>query len=130
MKFYFLDAGGAGLAYFFVGLLIGFMILCILAEAGVMIAMKYNRSFKKTFLDALLVNIASLVIGFILIEYAGSFFNSYEAPVLLILYAVTVLVEFGLLYLLNKKHPLRSTFIVSLVMNIPTYIILYLIGNN
>ena len=130
MNLYLLDAGGAGLAYLFIGVFIVFMILCVLIEAGIMLAMKYNRVFKKTFRDSLLVNLASVAFGFILIRYVSSFFGSYEPVNMLVLYAISVAVEFGVLYLLNKTHPPGKTFLVSAVMNIPSYILLYLNGNN
>jgi len=47
---------------------------------------------------------------------------------LVILYAVTVMVESGLLYLLNRKHPVGKTLGVCLVMNLVTYILLFFIS--
>lgn len=47
--FYLLDAGGAGLYYFFFALFVAFVLFAILAEAVVMILMKYNVKFKQAF---------------------------------------------------------------------------------
>jgi hypothetical protein len=129
MNFYFLDAGGAGLAYFILGIFIGFMILCILIEAVVMLVMKYNERFKKTLLDSLLVNLASVAVGFVLTESNFGLFSRYNLGNMVILYAITVVVEAGILYLLNKNKPFSNTVLTSVIMNIPSYVALYFIGN-
>jgi hypothetical protein len=125
MNLYFLDAGGAGLIYLVLGMIVLFMFLAILFEAIVMIVMKYNTRFGKTILDSLIVNIASLAVGFILMEYGNEFFSGYTVGSYFALYAVTVLVEAGVLYLLNKQKPIGKTFLVSVVMNIGSYLILF-----
>ena len=127
MNVYFLDAGGAGLYFLVIGLFILFMVLAILLEAAIMIWMKYNTSFKKTFLDSLIINIASLAAGFVLLNYFDTL-GYYTLPALAILYGVTVIIETTILQLLNKKHKFSKTLVVSLLMNLVTYIILYAIG--
>ena len=127
MNVYFLDAGGAGLYFLVIGLFILFMVLAILLEAAIMIWMKYNTSLKKTFLDSLIINIASLAAGFLLLNFFDTLGN-YTLSALAILYAVTVIIETTILQLLNRKHTLSKTLLVSLLMNLVTYIILYAIA--
>lgn len=126
MALYLLDAGGAGLYFILVGLFIFFIVLAILMEAGIMMLMKYNSSLKKTFIDSLIINIASLAVGFALLQFFEQL-GYYTLVTLVILYVITVIVETGILKLLNKQHTLRKTVQVSIVMNLITYIILYLI---
>ena len=129
MTLYLLDAGGAGLYFIVIGLFILFMVLAILIEAGIMMLMKYNSLFKKTFKDSLIVNIASLAAGFALFDFFEEL-GDYTLVTLAILYGVTVIVETVILKLLNKQHTLWKTIQVSLVINLVTYIILYLITGN
>lgn len=125
---YLLDAGGAGLYYFFFALFVAFVLFAILAEAVVMILMKYNIKFKKAFLDSFLANLATFTLGFVLIEFVSDFFNSTELFNLFVLYIISVLMEWGVLYLLNRAKPAKQSFVVAVVMNLPTYAFLVLIG--
>ena len=102
------------------------MVVAILLEAGIMIWMKYNTSLKKAFIDSLVINIASLAAGFALLNFFDTLGN-YTLPALAILYGVTVIIETTILQLLNRKHKLSKTLLVSLLMNLATYIILYAI---
>jgi ABC-type uncharacterized transport system permease subunit len=128
MNFHLLDAGGAGLYYLVIGIFVAFIIVAILLEAVVMQQMKYNVNFKKALLDSFVANVVTLAMGFVLIEYISDYFNSTEWPVLLILYGITVLTEWGVLCLLNKAHSVKRALIVSLLMNLVSYSILFLIG--
>lgn len=124
MNIYLLDAGGAGLVF---GIMIIFMIAAIVIEALVMMVMKYNIA-GKAFLDAFLVNLASLVAGYILLWTRGELVSSTDSVLLnwLILYGITVIIEFVILYLLNRKHRLGKTFLTCAVMNIASYVVWYL----
>ena len=128
MNLPFLDAGGAGLVFIAFGIFVLFIGLAIIIETLIMILMKYNTRFKKAFLDSLLLNMASLAVGFVLWQFFRDFLRYYSLLSLVILYAVTVMVESGLLYLLNRKHPVGKTLGVCLVMNLVTYILLFFIS--
>ena len=122
MKFYFLDAGGAGLV---IGFLLIFMLAAIIIEAVAMLIMKYNNA-GKAFLDSLIINIASLCIGFAFISIFDTIdFVDNEIANLFILYLCTVVIEFLALYLLNRSKPVQKTLMVSAVINIFSYIILF-----
>jgi hypothetical protein len=126
--FYLLDAGGASLYYFFFALFVAFVLFAILAEAVVMILMKYNLKFKKAFLDSFLANLATFTLGFVLIEFVSDFFNSTELFNLFVLYIMSVLMEWAVLFFLNRAKPAKESFVVAVVMNLPTYAFLVLIG--
>jgi hypothetical protein len=130
MNVILLDAGGAGLLYVVLGAFFLFLLAAILIEAGIMQMMRYSTSFKKAFLDSVLINLASVAIGFFLIEAVDNSYSSSEIVNLLILYGVTVVVETFILFLLNKTKPLSKTIGTSVLMNLVTYIILYLITHN
>ncbi len=125
---YLLDAGGASLYYFFFALFVAFVLFAILAEAVVMILMKYNIKFKKAFLDSFLANLATFTLGFVLIEFVSNFFNSTELFNLFVLYIMSALMEWAVLFLLNRAKPAKQSFVVAVVMNLPTYAFLVLIG--
>jgi len=101
------------------------LFLTVLAEALVMWLLKYNP-FKRSSLDSLLVNAASLGVGYLLLSAAPGLFGSYAITGLLKLLAITIVVEGGLLYLLNRKHPFVQTVKATVLMNVVTYILFYL----
>ena len=89
-----------------------------------MVVMKYNKR-GKAFLDSLVVNLGSLAAGIIIGTITKGQFQFVFINILLF-YALTVLIEFGILYLLNRKTPISKTFYTSVIMNIASYLILYL----
>ncbi len=125
MNLYLLDAGGAGL---FFGMTIVFMIIAIVVEAVIMLVMKYN-SPGKCFFDSFIANLGSLVVGYILLFTGIDMALSSDSTVLnlVLLFGLTVVLEFGILFLLNRKQKTGRTFLVSVIMNIASYIILYLL---
>ena len=125
MNFYLLDVVDAPVVHSGYRIFIAIVALTILVEALVMLLMKYNL-FKKALLDSFLVNIASLVIGFVLAELVNDIFNSYKLPDLLLLCAITIGVESGILYGLNRKHRVLKTLGTCVVMNLASYFLFYL----
>ncbi len=123
MLYYLLDAGGP---FLLIVPLFFFMIVCILFEAITMIVLKMNR-FGKSLGDSAIVNIASLLLGFLLVSVLNRI-EFDEVPFVFTfsgLYLVTVLAEGALLKALNKSKPWRRIFFVSVIMNLITYLILY-----
>jgi hypothetical protein len=126
MNLYFLDAGGAGLFYYFILLGVLFIILATLLEAVVMIVMKYNLPFKKAFGDSLFANLFSLIVGFLLIFLGADLLDNNSWVNLLILYVITVVLEVFVLYQRNRKKPFVQTLTVCVVMNLVSYLVLFL----
>ena len=126
MKFYLLDGVGAGFVF---GAMIVFMLITIVLEAVTMLLMKYNRA-GKAFLDSFLVNLVSLGAGFIILFFGRSFWvprTESSLANVLILFAITVLVEFGILYLLNMKTAIKKTLIAAVVINVVSYLLYFLV---
>src|SRR2546423_4295260 len=104
MNLFILDAGGA---FFYAGGLVVAMIIIIFLEAIVMLLFKLNK-FGKCILDSFIVNIASLIIGYLLLSVLGraaSGTTDYRNATLFkwtVFLAVTVVIEgYGLIFL-NK----------------------------
>lgn len=124
MEFFFLDVVDAGVSRTVDLTLVVVLALTILAEAIVMLLMKYN-SFGKSLLHSLVLNIASAAIGYLLVETLPALFGNYDIPHLLLLMLITIVVECPLLYLLNRKKPVRETILAASLINIVTYILFY-----
>ena len=122
---FFLDISGP--LSFFTPLMILFVVI-ILIEAIVMMVFKMNR-FGKSLGDSVIVNIASILIIFLVIGILADIeVGTFDAPLFVTgagLYLLTFLGESLVLKLLNKKLPWRRIVSISAMMNLLTYILLY-----
>jgi hypothetical protein len=126
MHFYLLDVADAGVSGGRIDwTLIVVLFLTILIEAAIMLLMKYNR-FRKAVTDSLVVNTTSIAAGFILFRVAPDLFGPYSISNLLILFAVTTVIELAVLYLLNRKLIVIKTVQAAVVMNLVSYILFFL----
>ena len=125
MNFYLLDAAAPGLIF---GVMIIFMIVIIVLEAVTMMIMKYNKA-GKAFLDSFLINLVSMGVGFLILFSDSSLFEITDNAIvgLAILFLITVVIEFLILYLLNRKLSVQKTLIASVVINLVSYLLYYLI---
>ena len=122
MKLYLLDAGGAGLVL--VALVI-FMLIAFVVEALAMMLLKYNKA-GKAFLDSLVINLVSLGAGYIVIQLNSSLdFTDNETLNFVLVFLLTVVVEGITLYFLNRSKPVIKTLVVAVIINIITYLVLY-----
>ena len=74
MNFYLADAGGIG---FVIGFLVIFMIVAILLEGVTLLLLKYNGA-GKSFLDAFVINIASLAVGYLITTVSSNGLGCFE----------------------------------------------------
>jgi len=126
MHVYILDAGGAALVLIF---LVVFMLIAFLVEALGMILFKYNPA-GKAISDSLIINLVSLAAGFLLLQINSSLsFTNNELLDFLLVFLLTVLLEAITLYLLNRNKPFPKTLLVTVIINILTYLVLYLFRN-
>jgi len=125
MNYYFIDVVDVTVSRSVDKTLIVVIALTILAEALVMLLMKYNR-IQKTGLDSLIVNLASVAVGYILSKLTPGLFAGYSIGSLLILLFITIAVELPALYLLNKKKLFSETAKACVLMNAVTYLFFYL----
>jgi hypothetical protein len=133
LHYFFLD-GAQGLIII-PFLFIAHLVFTPLAEGTILYFFKYNR-YKNCLLDALLANLASLIVGLFLLKPFNRVANSLIASereaeqfiiILLLFYVQTVLTEWGILKLLNRKFSGLKLILPVLLMNLLTYIVLYFI---
>lgn len=124
MDLYILDVVDADVSRSVDLTLVAVIAITILAEAVVMLLLKYNN-FGKSLLHSLILNLASVAVGYVLLETVPALFGNYEIPQLLLLLLITVAVELPLLYLLNRNRPVKETIITASLINLVTYILFY-----
>ncbi len=122
--FYLLDAGGAALFYLLIGAGLFFMLLAVLIEALMMLIMKYH-TFRKAIVQSLVVNLVSMIGGFFLLQLEWDWFNLDSIEGFIGMFLITLLIEGFILWLFNKSTRISRTALVTLVMNIITYIVLF-----
>lgn len=123
MSIILLDGVGAGFLVLLFGLGLLFIIIAIFLEAFVMQWMKYQSRYRNALVQSLVANLVSLAAGFVLLNVNGRFFHLENLLSLGVMFVVTFVVEFILLYLMNKGVPVKKTLAVSLAMNVVTYVI-------
>ena len=133
MNFYLLDAGGAALLLFIPIAFVFLLLVWGLVEGFVINLYGINRFWRSVW-HAIIVNLLSLVVGFIMIGVAHSMdlseYTSVRAstellPSWIIFWLVSVVVEALVLKALNRSKPWGKIFSASFVMNIITYIIMF-----
>lgn len=127
MQLFLLDGAGAGILLLFFGLGLLFIFLAILLETFVMLQMKYHSVIRKAFIQSLAANLLSLAAGFILIGIDNNLFQLDNIGGFGLMFAATILVETVTLYIMNEAKPVQKTILVSLVMNLTTYMLAFLI---
>src|SRR3981081_821952 len=124
MNYFLLDS-----AFLFFTPLVILLLVSIFIEAIVMQQLKFNR-FVKSLGDSVIVNIVSLLLGFLLIGVLAELnVGSIEIPLYFTfmgLYLVTLLGEGLVLKLLNKMRSWRKVFTVSAIMNLFSWVLLYI----
>jgi hypothetical protein len=122
-----LDGVGAGFILVLFGLGLLFILLAVFIEGVVMMKMKYHNVFKRALLHSLVANLVSLALGFILINSDREFYNIEYFSGFVSLFAITLVSEFMVLYLMNRKESLLRTLTVCVVMNLVTYLLAFLL---
>jgi hypothetical protein len=124
MNFYLLDAAAGGLV---IGGTVLFMMVTIALEAIAMMIMKYNKA-GKAFLDSFIINLVSMGAGFLILLTGTGLFEIVDGVFfnILILFSITVAVEFILLYLLNMKTAIQKTLVTAIIINVASYLVFYL----
>lgn len=121
MRIYLLDGAAAGLI---LALLIIFMLAAIVLEGLTLLLLKYNKA-GRAFLDSFVVNIASLAFGFLLLTTRfGLEFTSNDYLDFFLIFVITVVVEFIVLYLMNRQKPVKKTLVAAIVINLVSYSLL------
>jgi hypothetical protein len=133
MNRFLLDAGGAGLILLIPIAFIFLLFVWGLVEGFIINLFRINRFWKSVW-HAIIVNIVSLIIGFVMIGVANKMglqdYTELEAtmkllPTWIVFLLVSILVEGLVLKALNRSKSWSTIFSASLVMNLLTYIILF-----
>ena len=111
-----------------VGLILVIMgVFTVIVETIVMLLFKFD-SFAKSLVDSIMANIGSLLLGILLFLVLNKAeFGIAQVSELVILYFITSIFEAWLIKLLNTKMSFGRIILTSLVMNILSFTILYLI---
>lgn len=123
----FLSDAGIGYASSVLWILLLILLVVILTEASVMALFKIGN-FGKAFLNSSLVNIVSAIAGFVVINQLGAV-SEKISPLeqWLIFYGISILIEGLMMMLLMKQVSKGKLWIVTVIMNLASYIFLYLI---
>jgi hypothetical protein len=111
-----------------VGLVVlGMGVFTVIVETVVMLLFKFDR-FSKSLVDAIMANIGSVLLGVLLfLIFNKTEFSISEVSELVILYCITSIFEAWLIKLLNVKMGWRKILVTSFVMNLLSFVSLYLI---
>ncbi|HMR91436.1 MAG TPA: hypothetical protein PKC69_03950 [Chitinophagaceae bacterium] len=126
---YLLDAGGAGLAFLGLIIVIAAIIGVILIEAGIMTLFKYSH-FRKALLESFLINLLSLILGYIMLAVIDmeGITNGNKLLQLFYFFLATVILEIPILHFLNNKtRAIKFTVVVGLAINVVSYVLLALL---
>jgi hypothetical protein len=128
----FLLDGAQGLIIFPIVFLFD-VIFTVLIEAFILYLYRY-ADFMRCWRDSFWINLISLVAGLV-VMYPFSFLAdawtndsfSHGLVLLGLFYIETIIIEFYTLYWFNKSYPIKKLLPVTLLMNLITYFIIYLI---
>ena len=111
---------------------LGIVLLCmgiftVVIETIIMLLFKFDR-FGKSLVDSIMANIGSLLLGILLfLVFNKTEFNISQTAELVILYCITSVFEAWLIKLLNPAMGWSRIVLTSLLMNLLSFISLYLI---
>lgn len=123
MKYYLLDGVGGAFLLVLFGLGLLFIIVAVFLEAWIIYKMKFTAAFNRALLFSFVANIISMAAGLILSNADAELFHLNNIQGFAIMFVTTVILEFVILYLLNKQSPLKRTLWVCTAMNLVTYTI-------
>jgi len=110
-----------------VGLVIlGMGIFTVVLETVVMVLFKFDR-FRRSLVYSIMANIGSLLLGILLfLVFNKTEFGVSQQSELIVLFCVTLLFEAWLIRLLNPRTGWGRIILTSFVMNLLSFILLYL----
>jgi len=107
--------------------LLGMGIFTVIMETVVMVLFKFDR-FRRSLVYSIMANIGSLLLGILLfLIFNKTEFGISQQSELIVLYCVTSAFEGWLIKLLNPRMGWGRIILTSFVMNLLSFILLYLI---
>lgn len=137
MNLYLLDVAGAAGIFSGIGILVLLFFTWAVVEGLVLFLFRVNR-FWKSVGQAALVNTISFIAGIVIFGALKNtaVFDKYQVsgetdslPVWGALCLLTILIEGSILKLLNRSKPATTVFGATVVMNLLTYIIMFLLAS-
>jgi len=108
-------------------ILLGMGIFTVIVETIVMLLFKFE-GFSKSVVDSFMANIGSLLLGILLfLVFNKTEFGISQMSELVVLYVITALFEAWLIKLLRTYMPFGRIIATSFVMNLLSFVVLYLI---
>ena len=104
---------------------VGFLFIIVILEALVLRGLKWG-SLKLSFVDSAVINLTSGFVGALLFAFSAPLVNQGTAFLLLVFGALTVLIEGGMLTLL-QRHPARQTWTAAIAINVVSYAFLFVV---
>jgi uncharacterized membrane protein YvlD (DUF360 family) len=102
-----------------------FVLLIITSVEALVLRWGFNwGSFRRSLSDSLVINLTSAAVGVVLLIISLPLLNWGVGLALLVLLALTVLIEGAVLTLL-KRHPWRKTWVAAIVINVVSYALIY-----
>jgi hypothetical protein len=99
----------------------------VIIETIVMVLFRFDR-FGKSVVDSIMANIGSLLLGILLfLVFNKTEFNISQIAELFCLYCITAIFEALLIKLLNPSMSMIRIVVTSFVMNLLSFVALYLI---
>ena len=110
-----------------VGLVIlGMGVITVILETVIMVLFKFDR-FRRSLVYSIMANIGSLLLGILLfLVFNKTEFGVLQLSELIVLYCVNSVFEAWLIKLLNYRMRWGRIILTSLVMNLLSFILLYL----
>ena len=110
-----------------VGLVIlGMGVITVVLETVIMVLFKFDR-FRRSLVYSIMANIGSLLLGILLfLVFNKTEFGVSQLSELIVLYCVTSVFEAWLIKLLNPRMSWGRIILTSLVMNLLSFLLLYL----
>jgi len=106
---------------------LGMGIFTVIMETVVMVLFKFDR-FRRSLVYSIMANIGSLLLGILLfLIFNKTEFGISQQSELIVLYCVTSVFEGWLIKLLNPRMRWGRIILTSFVMNLLSFILLYLI---
>jgi hypothetical protein len=107
--------------------LLGMGTFTVIIETIVMVLFRFDR-FAKSVVDSIMANIGSLLLGILLfLVFNKTEFNISQIAELFFLYCITAIFEAVLIKLLNPSMGMIRIIVTSFVMNLLSFVALYLI---
>lgn len=97
------------------------LLLIGVGEAIVLVIVRWD-GFGKCLVDSLLMNLVSGIVGLL----AKPWLSSFATPLILLMFALSVVIE-AVVLMLRRRHPPARTWLAALAANAASYAVIFLL---